>query len=338
MIPLLLQMATLLLSVAPQALHRDPCVASTSGRLVPTDFVGNRVFALWHLKGHGDLRLYTDTGGGAVSLYPDAVRRIGAPVDTTRWARGAAHGEMLVATIPTADGDPAFPPIPVRDSLSFKFLVQNNEPRPDEEPGFAWDGRLGAAWFLGSVWTFDYPKHRLYFNGNAPAGPSDSTCWVPIGFQHDSTGRRTNVFPRIAARVDGETIQFLLDTGARTEITASAWSQVEPQAPKHRAASFISAIRFRQWQVEHPDWLVVPHAEVGTDSSAMIRVPVIEVGGQRIGPVWFTERPTRSFLGFMSQYTDLPVEGALGGSAWRYVTLIVDYPRSRAAVILPSGK
>jgi len=37
----------------------------------------------------------------------------------------------------------------------------------------------------------------------------------------------------------------------------------------------------------------------------------------------------------MSQYMDRPIEGALGGSAFRYVTLIIDYPRARAAALLP---
>lgn len=65
----------------------------------------------------------------------------------------------------------------------------------------------------------------------------------------------------------------------------------------------------------------------------MIRVAEIRVGSQNIGPVWFTVRPDQSFHDFMSQYMDEPVEGALGGSAWKYATLILDYPRARAAVL-----
>lgn len=335
MMRLLFQLALLLFLRGNQPTDPDLCVAAGVGREVPTEFVGGRVFALWHLRGRGDLRLYTDTGGGAISLYPDAVRRIGAPVDTTHWTRGAERGAMLVAKIPVGDGDPSFPPVPTRDSTAFKFLVDDNQPAPDDEPGVAWDGRLGAFWFIGGVWTFDYPNHRLYFNGSAPAGPTEPACWVPLGFQGDSTGRRTSIFPRIAATIDGETIQFLLDTGARTEVTSTAWPMIEPQTPRHRATSFIGATRFEHWRTRHPEWLIVPHAEVGTDSSAMIRVPSMEIGGQTIGPVWFTERPTSSFPGFMSQHTDRPVEGALGGSAWQYVTLIVDYPRGRAAVVAP---
>jgi len=65
----------------------------------------------------------------------------------------------------------------------------------------------------------------------------------------------------------------------------------------------------------------------------MMRVPAIEVGGRQIGPVWFTERPDGNFHDFMSQYMDKPIEGALGGSAWRYVTLVLDYPGAKAALL-----
>ena len=67
--------------------------------------------------------------------------------------------------------------------------------------------------------------------------------------------------------------------------------------------------------------------------SAIMRVPTIDVGGRQIGPVWFTERPDRNFHDFMSRYMDQPIEGALGGSAWRYVTLVLDYPGAKAALL-----
>ena len=305
-----------------------PCAAPISGRLIPTDFVAGRVFARWHLQGRGDLRLYTDTGGGGILLYAEAVRRLGLAVDTITSVREP----VMIATIPHTLGDSLFPRILGGDATTDKLLV-SEDPPPEDEAGHAWDGRLGSVWFGGQVWTFDFPNRRLYFNGTAPTGPTDPKCWVPLGFQADSAGRRTTQFPRITAQIDGEPIQFLLDTGARTQLAATAWPAIEPREPKYRATSFITTDRFEQWHTRHPEWLVVPHAEEGADSSAMIRVPTIEVGGQKIGPVWFTERPNRSFHDFMSQYRDQPVEGALGGSAWRYVTLIVDYPRARAAVM-----
>ena len=246
----------LILSVFPlggsPSLPND-CSGVPGGRVVPTLFAGGRVFALWHLDNGRELRLYTDTGGGTVSLYPTAVRRMGVSVDTTHWTRGTVSSTMLVAKIPVRDGEPAFPPIPIRDSVSFTFLVEDQRP-PEDEAGISWDGRLGAIWFVGGVWSFDYPSEKLLFNGSAPTGPPDPACWVPLGFQTDSTGRRTNIFPRIEATIDGERIQFLLDTGARTEVTRDAWPQIQPNAPRHRSTSFIGTTLFQKWRAKHPDW------------------------------------------------------------------------------------
>jgi hypothetical protein len=324
MIQLPLSLALALFSV-----HSPGCSAPIHGTLVPTDFVGDRVFARWHLKDRGDLRLYTDTGGGGYLLYGEAIRRFGIAVDTFP----GRDRTIMIARIPVALGDLRFPPIPNTDSANVKLLAVDDTP-PEEQAPYKWDGRLGGAWFMDKVWTFDYPHRRLYFNGAAPTGPASPACWVPLGFQVDSSGARTAGFARIAARIGGEELQFLLDTGARTELTPKAWPIVAPHGPRYQATSFISADRFDQWHSEHPEWLVVLHAEDGTDSSSMIRVPTIEIGGQQIGPVWFTERPNKSFHDYMSPLMDQPIDGALGGSAWRYGKLIIDYPRARAAVIL----
>jgi hypothetical protein len=110
---------------------------------------------------------------------------------------------------------------------------------------------------------------------------------------------------------------------------------VKPGEREERATSFIVHERFERWHARHPDWPTIARAERGW-GSRMIRVPLIEVAGQRIGPVWFTERPDASFRWF-SQWMDRKVEGALGGSAWRYGTVVLDYPRARLAFLMPKG-
>jgi hypothetical protein len=332
-----LQLALSLLSALPTVGHADSCQAAIAGRPVPAEFVGDRVFVRWTVRGRGTLSLYTDTGGGLLALYPEAVRRLGLRSDTTAWTRGAYHGTVITVKVPRDLGDSDLPSIPGSDSAAVDFLVQNTEPPPQDETGHLWDGRLGSMWFADRVWVFDYPDQRLYFSSASPVGPSSPGCWTPLGFQTDSAGRRTNSFPRITARVDGETMQFLLDTGARTTLTDGAWRALGDAGPRHRAASFITKERFDGWHARHPEWTVIPDAEE-RDSLPMIRVPVLEVDGRGIGPVWFTERPDRSFKEFMSRYMDQPIEGALGGSAWRHVTLIVDYPRARAAVLASSDR
>ncbi|HEY9066315.1 MAG TPA: hypothetical protein VIO33_15120, partial [Burkholderiaceae bacterium] len=62
----------------------------------------------------------------------------------------------------------------------------------------------------------------------------------------------------------------------------------------------------------------------------MIEVPRITVGGQTVGPVWFTQRSDANFREWMSQWMDKPIDGALGGSALKYFRVIVDYPGSAA--------
>lgn len=339
-VPLQLTLVALLriLSTTPAAV----CSAPIGGRPVPADFVGDRVFVRWAAPGYQSLRLYTDTGGGLLSLMPKAVQRLSLPVDTLTWTNGADHGNYMMARIPSALNEALVPPVPSAVSIGFRtkskdsttvlLAVESDGSPPEDESGYGWDGRLGSDWFANRVWTIDYPNKRIYFDGTKPVAPTDPSCWVPLGFQTDSAGHRTNSFPRITARIDGEDIQFLVDTGARIELTDSAWQIVGSNEPRHRATSFITTQRFEQWHKKHPEWLVVPNAEK-TVGAAMMRVPTIEVGGHEIGPVWFTERPDRNFHDFMSKYMDLPIEGALGGSAWRYLTLVLDYPGAKAALL-----
>jgi hypothetical protein len=309
-----------------------PCTGSFQGRVLRTEFIDGLIFAHWHLRSGEDLRFYLDTGGNTW-FYPEAVPRLGAAVDTTVRNGYSILSVRMSGTL----GDSLVLPVPVTPAAAGSgdtvAMMVSPEPAPDLGIAIPVDGLLGGYWFADRVWVLDYPRQRLLFNGAVPTGPSEAACWVPLGFQtYPPTGRRTTQFPRIEARIDGEVIQFLLDTGAQTTLTDSAWQTVGPDEPRRRATSFITQSRFSEWRQHHPDWLVVPRAEAG-DSASMIRVPTIRVGGQDIGPVWFTVRPDQSFREFMSQYMDEPVEGALGGSAWKYVTLILDYPRARAAVL-----
>jgi hypothetical protein len=277
-----------------------------------------------------------------LSLFPESVQRLSLAVDTLNWTAGANHGTQMTVRIPTAFNESLVPPIPSAVSLRLRptpqdpttvlLLVEWSGSPPEDEAGYQWDGRLGSQWFADRVWTLDYPNKKMHFDGMNAVTPKDAACWIALGFKTDSTGHRTNSFPRLSARIDGEDIQFLLDTGALTELTDSAWRVIEPREPRHRATSFITTERFEQWHRRHPEWVVVQNAEKAS-GAPMIRVPTVEIGGQTLGPVWFTERPDRSFHEFMSQYMDQPIEGALGGSAWRYVKLVLDYPRARAALL-----
>lgn len=312
----------------------DPCTGAVHGRALPVDFAGGLMFVRWHMRAGNSLRFFLDTGGNTW-LFPESLTRVPAPIDTlvqNGYKTFQVHfssdlGDSLV--LPVTPG-PA-PSGGWTDSAT--MMVSLQPPAPAFGIGGPVDGVLGGYWFADRVWVLDYPAHEILYNGSAQTGPADPGCWVPLGFQvYRPTGQRTTQFPRIAARIDGEEIQFLLDTGARTILSDSAWQIVGREEPRQRGASYITKSRFDEWHRRHPDWLTILHADA-IDSFPMIRVPRIRVGRETIGPVWFTQRPDRNFSQFMSRYTDQPVEGALGGSAWKGVTLVLDYPRARAAIL-----
>ena len=145
------------------------------------------------------------------------------------------------------------------------------------------DGAVGY-WFAGRVWTFDYPAGRLVLRpaGNLPPhGPGQR---VELGFGADSTGARTTHFPRIRVRVDGDSLDFLFDTGATMVLTDSALARIGDGRPARRAASFISATVLDRWRQAHPDWRVIERATgFGAD---LIEVPAVEIAGRRVGRTW----------------------------------------------------
>lgn len=334
MLVLLLQLA----ATVPTVLHAQAsaCSVPREGVDVPARFDSGRVFVLWLLRGKQEVSFYTDTGGGMISLFPHTIDRLRMSSGFDYSPAAEEKNGARLAKVPRAHGDPRFPPIPTRDSTANFFLVQGAGV-VERAGGPRWDGLLGAFWFFNKSWTIDYARGRLLYHDRDVPGDLPADCWVPIGFQQDPTGRKTNIFPRIAADIDGETLQFLLDTGARTELTDAAFQAIGDDWHRQRATSFISQEVFDRWRRAHPDWRFVEGAEMGADASPMIEVPTVKIGNRRLGPVWFTHRPDSSFAQFMSGYTDLPVVGALGGTAWKYGVLVLDYPRSRAA-FLPGGE
>jgi hypothetical protein len=332
-----LRTAILLTAIGP-ATPPDPCSTVPAGRQVAVDIRGHRFFAGWPLQRGGALHFYLDTGGGTNMLFPETLRRLALTPDTAIMGGDTVTSVRIPRTLGTALFPTLTDALPNPDSQTVRLYV----PSLTGEAGrlvqdfqldsLSVDGFLGQRWFADRVWTFDYPGRRLLFHGSEPVASIPARCWVPLGFQTDSAGHRTLSFPRITAVVDGDTVDFLFDTGAMTTLTDSAWRVADPQEPRHRATSFITRERFDRWQARHPDWPLVRNAEQGT-GAPMIRVPQIDVGGTRMGPVWFTERPDGNFHEFMSQMMDRRIDGALGGSAWRYVAIVVDYPRARAAVL-----
>lgn len=313
-LPAALPIAVLLLASPARAQAPDSTVA------MPAELVAGRFFVAPVTSGGDTLRFYTDTGGG-LFVHADAVEDHGLAVDTL-----AMGGDTLrVARLPELD-ERAW--IPGPSSAWGPGLPVTGRGRGRHSMDVE-DGILGQAWFAGRTWTLDYPAGRLLLHtGDAPAPTGVASA--PLGFRTDSLGNRLIAFPRIRAVVDGDTLDFLLDTGATVDLTPDGLAALDDRGPGLRATSFVTTEVFERWRAAHPDWRVIESADRTVDSMAMIEVPEVEIAGRTVGPVWFTQRPDRAFHEFMAQWMDRPVDGALGGNALGFFRVTVDYPGSTA--------
>lgn len=183
-------------------------------------------------------------------------------------------------------------------------------------------------WRADRVRTFDYPAGRLVLRPAGNLSPHRPDQRVELGFGTDSTGARTTHFPRIRSLVDGDSLDFLFDTGVTMVQTDSALAWIGDGRPARRAASIISGTVFDRWRQAHPEWRVIERATgFGAD---LIEVPALELAGRHVGPVWFEKRRAGVYEEWMSRMMDRPIVGALGGNVHGYFRVTVDYPHAVA--------
>jgi hypothetical protein len=311
--------------LAAAALAAGPA-SRTPARVLPTVYEAGHFYAVPETRDGQKLRLLVDTGGGGgPGMYPvaaEAARRLRV---ATRPC--AVDGQQLtVASPPDYRADRALPPPPPGGPCGEVLLVV---PRG----GSGDDGQLGAGYLPGRVWTFDYPAQRLLLEGTAWR-PGHAAHATPLGFPHDAKGGKASGFARITIRVDGQPLDMLLDSGATAHPTAAGErASGTPTVNGYGVTSYITASMLERWHEAHPDWRVV---DKGDDlfgpahATRLIEVPKVEIAGWTVGPVWFTERPDRSFHDFMSSMMDRRVEGAVGGNVFRHFAMTIDYPRETA--------
>ena len=296
---------------APSAVAPRPAAPAPDPAL-PTALESDRWFLVTATRDGAPLRLYLDSAGGMFLT------------------RAAADRLKLAVSRETLDGE-------ATDVAPFPALADPRIPRP-ELPAMPvtaagsiddGDGMLGAPWFAGHTFAFDYPRRRLELRapGDLPrVGPEHR---VAVGFPRGADGAVISPYGRIQMTVDGETIDMLLDTGATVDLTDTAIAALGGTA-RLRATSFITRTVFDRWHAAHPDWRVLDHADRTAKDAPMIEVPRVSVGGYEVGPVWFTWRPDDAFHQFMAQYMDKPSEGALGGDAFRTLRVTVDWTAGAA--------
>jgi hypothetical protein len=286
-------------------------------QLLPAEFVHDRVFVVPVLHGGTRLRFYTDSGGGWNMLPSEVAERAGLTPGADVEGDG---GVQKTVEFPEFAAD-AIIPKPLAD----RWLENRLAVVPGESSN---DGFLGNRWFAERIWEFDYGAGTLALldRGAIPAGMAR----IPMTMRGDNM-----YWPRILVEIDGEPIPLLLDTGATATLAAGAAAAFGLPVATEVATSFITATRFNRWRDRHPDWPVAIDGDrIGRSVLPMIRVPEVVIAGHRVGPVWFAMRPDQNFTEYMSSMTDAPVEGAIGGSAFRHFRMVLDYP-GRVAYFAP---
>jgi hypothetical protein len=319
-------------SLAPGApAGPDASVEPTPGHpvTIPTRYSGHRFVAVPTTAGGGTLTFLTDSAGGTI-VFADAVDRlklnsVEAPGDGGKTVRQAELPAFKPgAVIPSPFGTPGS-----------RLLVLGA--KPGEIPEFLrkYDGLLGQQWFAGRVWTFDYPGKRLLWRASGDVPKHDPAHEVKLGFRTSSEGKRETNFARLPVKIDGDTLDFLFDTGASNLLPDDVLKEIGDGEPAERATSFLAQTQYEKWHKKHPQWRVLEKVKTLT-GTAMIEVPEITIGGHTVGPVWFTVQPDRAFHSYMASMMDKPTEGALGGSAFRQLVITVDWPNAIAVFEKPA--
>ena len=291
------------------------------GRDLPAKFVANRVFLIVRTISGETVDFYTDSGGGtnlmcrstaqrlklATAPFADEDDELGKNIETTHLAAFARNAGIPV----NADGDD-------------RFLVHDC----NERDAIFGNAFLSSRWFADRMWTWNYAAGTLRLEGK-DFRPPPSAHKIDLAFQIDNVGKRRFNMARMSMRVDGKSIDMLLDTGATTTLTPAALREIADNFPATRATSFIGATIFDAWHAAHPNWRVIEGAEQGT-GFAIIEVPDVEIASAHVGPVWFTYRRDASFHQFMAPMMDKQIEGAIGGDAFNHFVMTIDYPNAVA--------
>ena len=234
--------------------------------------------------------------------------------------------QLTLVALPEFDPEYSIPPVSLDDDPRLPVLRGKLLVRPDKDARADFtDGMLGQPWFGGRVWTFDYVHGHMSVDAieNPVAGET-----IDMGFpKNESTGRRTSHFASIEAEVAGTVRPFLFDTGATVVLTETALAELRDHQPAQRATSFVAASVFEEWA--RKGWRVIDNADINAGGQPIIEVPCVTIAGHTVGSVWFTRRPDANFHERMSSMMDRRVDGALGGSLFKYFVVTADYRGAR---------
>lgn len=301
--------------------------SSTDGAsAAPVRYDAHRFFLRPVTLAGDTLLLFLDSGGDNI-LRASVATRAGMKATPQVGARGDTT--WVVSLPPFRDGTQV--PIPAGSAAPVMQVPGERAMATMAKvwPGTAdWSGELGGMWFADGTWTFDYLHGRLSLQPQSLAIAAVAPHIIPLAFKVVDGTRPTN-FPRLRAQIDGDSLDLLFDTGATVTLGDSAWRVIGDALPRERATSFMAASVFDRWRRRHPEWRVLERGEFYSGRE-LIEVPTISIAGFLVGPVWFTRRLDAEFVPYVSAGTDREVIGALGGSAFQYFTITIDYRRGLA--------
>ena len=286
---------------------------------IPSVLEGGRFFATPRVAADGaTMKLWLDTDGSGF-VFGDAVTRWKLPIlsgprgRAGRWVRLPAFAPD--ASIPAPAG---------HDGRLVVFERAAAERRDPILNGF--DGQLGASWFQGRCWTFDYRAKRVLLRDRVGA---DDGRRVRVAFPHDAGGGRIDggEYPSVGVTVGGVVHVMAFDTAATVALGERGMARLGGALPAVRATSFVKRSVLAAWRAKHPDWPVVEDVSSTAGISA-IRVPAVELDAIALGPVWFTTRPGDDVF----EGADAALDGKLGANAFGDRVVTIDYPRGILAV------
>lgn len=261
--------------------------------ILPTTFKNNLIILNVPTNTGDTLFFYTDTGG-VNYLYPSGNKKL-----NTKRRRGNVW-QKLGLDILFTENDIPFPAVETMRALKF-----------DDKP---YDGMLGREWFAEKVWHFDYKNASLSVNVTERK-MEKSTDSLPIYFRKAKSGKNETNIPRVELIVDGDTLSFLLDTGAMTKPSNSASEILKKKGDV--AISFICDSVFTIWQNRHPDWMIIENGDIAyLPGYDIIIVPLVSFGSNRVVEnVAFARRGDLNFKGLSRNIMDKHTVGAIGGNA-----------------------
>ena len=180
---------------------------------------------------------------------------------------------------------------------------------------------LGQNFFMGKAWTIDYKNQQVWVNTPVAASETGKPGVQHVGFKKNKNKENVNGHGSFFIEVDGEVIEVLFDTGATIVLSENGKKLLRTNR-KTIGGSFIAASVFDKWQQNHPEWKCYPKSDMNSD---IIEVPKITIGGNEVGPVLFAKRNDEVWSQGMIQTMDTVVKGAIGGSALKYLKVMIDY-------------